>query len=965
MAHTSDLRRHSATRPRTGAGPAKSISPADDSESSVDDEADYVPPREKSNDADSDEDSDSAVDSGGRDLDEEDDVQNIITSTRKANALDSTSEEDTVDGRKRRCRRKSKLPRPQRNTEGESAKENQRPRTEKAKRIDWNTGVGAQARQYLETRYHEWLSGSREHRRSIRVQASDYVAENFSFDDRTAGDSADKWFKNTYARVRRGEIDEPGHSSSQVPEGAGNYGQLTKKDLAPCVSARLFKELPDDERRLWKEKARGERTTWPEGQCFQNQASFTRLLGTLLAQFAGFEAEQVGAVVMHVQVGMRDRDRTVIREQLTVGAREGHQPFSEFEGGPHVEEQERWKRYLAEALPPNPAVRDKRLLFAMDGAPRLPDLPDGATRDHVLSILESYFRALWDHDCPSAGPLEWSEVADRPSTFLGEKWEAAGVPTYTSLSYVKLIMLYGELSDTETRGCAFAFTRTGSVEDGQTASVVLDGTSNRSTSEDNPSAVIAASSDAMIEGLAGHGADPRTPRHGGRTVKVFPTPSPRATPSTSRHGSQTPSARGRTAGVVPSEVRLPSISEVLNAESQDHSAMAENTPAPTTMMGETVVESRNAGMEDAPTVQDHCVPEISASTLHAPSEGFRDDGEGLGAVSAPPKSRRKPVSLILPAEGRRRSTRFRTKEGAGAAVGEGGSGNSTEAGEAAPLDKSSRGDFGASESTTTDGEPASKRRKVSTKDIVGGSGGVAVTSNTVGMSPTVNGASDGGLDGTGGVTERLSGARGAPEHQDESASGAVSRGDVISEQSKGASGSKPRRGKATRGRARGPLRRSSRGKQSAQVEGGELGSGIAQVGVGGHEVSAGKRNVVQGSGGAGDDRAGGSGIAPTVTGGNEVSASKPSIARAIAGGDEGSAGGSGVAQEAGGGLPVSGGGSGVVQAGVKPSVAQAVTGGDEGSGGGNSVAQEAGGGLPVSAVGSAGGSGVVQAGVGA
>ncbi|KAH9848385.1 hypothetical protein C2E23DRAFT_897540 [Lenzites betulinus] len=228
---------------------------------------------------------------------------------------------------------------------------------------------------------------------------------------------------------------------------------------------------------------------------------------------------------------MRNEDGIILRNEMTIGARTDLEcrSFGTFEGGASVEEKDRWERFVAMALPPNPVRGDPRLLVTDEGLPKLPDVDNSWTRDDIVAVLESFFRLSWLHMRPKEAGLQWGTVTAEPTRYLNAPWDSICVRDPTTFSLVEVIVLYTQLLDAQGKGTPFRF-RSG---------------------EDSVGRESDAGVPHVVSGTTTAGArttNPQTPTMGIRVVNVFSSPVHKALTSQrkDRH-SATPAERNTNA----------------------------------------------------------------------------------------------------------------------------------------------------------------------------------------------------------------------------------------------------------------------------------------------------------------------------------------------------------------------------------------------------------------------------------
>ncbi|KAI0360933.1 hypothetical protein OH77DRAFT_738241 [Trametes cingulata] len=522
------------------------------SEESGDDSSSYRGSSDSSDSSSDDDDNEDEEDEDDEDSDENDDGNGI------APLADSSDEEGS-----RAARRRSKKGRPA--GPASEATELDAPHP-KAPRFNWSRGDGLRAQKYLATRYYEWEKASREDRIVILKQAAEHIISEWSFPKHNAGDvwqAAITWLRNQRAALQRGEIREPGgprikataQAAAPGPQGVLErvVGHLTKKIKGRATSAaqlwarahpqevqrkmhgssigerqkvikKLFNKLSEAERGEWKEKAK---VAYTEDQnnpnrCFENQQGFKALLAQLLSQFVGFGPDGVGAVIIDLRVGLREEDGSVSQISLTVGLPPGHAAYNDYEGGADVNEQGRWERFLASALPPNPARRDPQLVYAEDGTPSLPTPDKSWTQEAMASTLDAYYRAIWadgQRGVMFAAAIDWEAIARDPHAYLTSEWHEQGIQEPGTLSWDRIPVVYGNLLKAQAAGAPFRFVHAAKAVPKPTSA------ETEPPVDSVPSAVtvLGASGVVEVDPAAAVPSQPQTPSARSRRV-VYKTP---------------------------------------------------------------------------------------------------------------------------------------------------------------------------------------------------------------------------------------------------------------------------------------------------------------------------------------------------------------------------------------------------------------------------------------------------------
>ncbi|KAI0349353.1 hypothetical protein OH77DRAFT_1272289 [Trametes cingulata] len=478
----------------------------------------------------------------------------------KAPPLDSSDDEDS-----RAAQRRSKKGRPA--GRPSEATDIDAPHS-KAPRFNWSSGNGLRAQKYLATRYYEWETASGEDRKAILRRAAEHIISEWSFPKHNAGDvrqAAVTWLRNQRAALQRGEIQEPGgprvkptalaaaSAPQTVPRNDREVRRLTKKIKDRATSAahlwaranpekvlkklsgssigerqqvvkELFSKLSEAEQREWKDKAKAARTEEQENpnQCFENQQGFEALLARLLTQFVGFGPDGVGAVIIDLRIGLREEDGSVSQTNLTVGLPPNHVAYDSYEGGADVNEQGQWDRFLASALPPNPARRDPRLVYAEDGTPSLPTPDKSWTQEGMASTLDAYYRAIWAEGRRGVNTLsvDWEAITRDPNAYLTKEWQEQGIQEPATLSWDRIPVVYGNLLKAQAAGEPFRFVQAATEAVPQPASTATglpaDSTASGAT-------VLGASGGAQRGSVPPSPYLPQTPSTRYRTV-VYKTP---------------------------------------------------------------------------------------------------------------------------------------------------------------------------------------------------------------------------------------------------------------------------------------------------------------------------------------------------------------------------------------------------------------------------------------------------------
>ncbi|KAJ2991227.1 hypothetical protein NUW54_g8254 [Trametes sanguinea] len=400
------------------------------------------------------------------------------------------SSEDEGDGKHKHARKRT--------TSGDKSARQHAHATAKdrPKRMHWGTIPAAKT--YLEKKFDEWLScGSSEARAKVAEEAAEHVVSTWRY-PQTDGDvrkAVKVWFKNTAQAHRRAQK-QPSEGAQGPGEPVAQQGPGHQLDVAPLLKVvkgrarsasslwaeahpeevepqtrgknigerqrvikQLFESLPADEQATWRQKARDHRTSSRSNPdaCFDNQRDFSRILGTILYQFPGFNYDQIGAAIIHVNLAMRDIHGDVIREQLTVGIPEDQPSFAEFEGGPTTQEQDRWRRYIAAALPSNPIRRDSRLEYAPDGRPLLRDFDNAWNRDQLACVLEAYLSAMWAF-AGHPGRPDWEAIRRTPADYLPDSWiSRCRFNEPSQLGLLELVLMYDALRKGEGSPAPFEF----------------------------------------------------------------------------------------------------------------------------------------------------------------------------------------------------------------------------------------------------------------------------------------------------------------------------------------------------------------------------------------------------------------------------------------------------------------------------------------------------------------------------
>ncbi|KAI0349067.1 hypothetical protein OH77DRAFT_1432395 [Trametes cingulata] len=522
----------------------KDVRPTDDS---ADDSSSY---RDSPNeDSSSDEDADS---------EDEDEGNDNHANDGRAPLDDSSDDEDS-----RAAPRRSKKGRLAGKASEATDVDAPRPR---APRFNWSSGDGLRAQKYLATRYYEWATASREARIVILRRSAEHIITEWSFPKHNAGDvrqAAVTWLRNQRAALQRGEILEPGgprvKPAGQAAASGAHHGtrderevrRLTKKIKTRATSAaqlwaransdkvlenlrgssigerqqvvkELFNKLSEAERREWKEKAKAAQVEEEKNpnRCFENQQGFEALLARLLTQFVGFGPDGVGAVIIDLRIGLREEDGSVSQTSLTVGLPPGHAAYDGYEGGADVNEQGRWERFLASALPPNPPRRDPRLVYAEDGTPSLPTPDKSWTQEGMASTLDAYYRAIWAEGRRGVNTVsvDWEAITRDPNAYLTKEWQEQGIQEPATLSWDRIPVVYGNLLRAQAAGEPFRFVQAATEAVPRLASAA---TGTPADSTPSGATILGAGSGAQRRSVPP--SLPQTPSTRSRTV-VYTTP---------------------------------------------------------------------------------------------------------------------------------------------------------------------------------------------------------------------------------------------------------------------------------------------------------------------------------------------------------------------------------------------------------------------------------------------------------
>ncbi|TFK81368.1 hypothetical protein K466DRAFT_604562 [Polyporus arcularius HHB13444] len=245
--------------------------------------------------------------------------------------------------------------------------------------------------------------------------------------------------------------DHPGViEESREKDGIGDWRTTVHK---------LWEALPADEQEEYRRQAREAKAARERGdEWFENQPYFPRLAAALLSLFPGFERGKVGACIMYLMIATRDVHGEVHNHRYTIGVRKNAPLFNVFEGGPAPDERDRWSRYVVQQLEPNPISRDPRLVYSGGSAPKLPDFENSWTHDFIASILDAFFRAIWQLVCnDTTAELDWVAVASEPARFLPPAWLECGISDPTKIGLLKLALLYDKLLTAQNTADPFRF----------------------------------------------------------------------------------------------------------------------------------------------------------------------------------------------------------------------------------------------------------------------------------------------------------------------------------------------------------------------------------------------------------------------------------------------------------------------------------------------------------------------------
>ncbi|KAH9858368.1 hypothetical protein C2E23DRAFT_880994 [Lenzites betulinus] len=498
---------------------------------------------------------------------------------------DSTDGEDSLNAanehiRRKKKRRKHAQPATRSDASEGGSDDEDLAHSSRHRRIDWSHGVGRKARDYMQGRYDEWAN-CLEHatRLGVLQEVQEHVVKNFRFPHHNSGDvrkCVKTWFRNTLRRVRTtATLPQPNAPAETVPgdvpvplvadiakelkkaiKGRARSGAaLWAQENASTVQAhkegkgigdwqravkRAFKGLPEEEQAEWRARAKihGSQPNANPNQCYDNQQLLPQLLGRVLNDFPGHGAQNFGPVVIYVRVGMRNREGVILREELTVGAREDLQcrSYASFEGGAEVDEHDRWERFLAMALPPNPIRGDPRLMITAEGRALLPQVDNGWSRDDIVAVLESYFRLSWAHVRGREDTLDWTTIITTPTEYLNAPWDNRCTCEPSKLNLVQVILLYSQLLDAQEGGDAFDF------RGPQVLAQVGPTTATHGGSAASPPTPVMH--ERRVTPYV-H-STPHTPAVGTRFMKVYPTPM-RQSSASIRQPSGTPNMQDRDA----------------------------------------------------------------------------------------------------------------------------------------------------------------------------------------------------------------------------------------------------------------------------------------------------------------------------------------------------------------------------------------------------------------------------------
>ncbi|KAL1945896.1 hypothetical protein VTO73DRAFT_1898 [Trametes versicolor] len=292
-----------------------------------------------------------------------------------------------------------------------------------ARRIEWKTHfVPAQA--YLASRFREWNIATKNSAAAVVIDAAQYVVKHWDFTGYPAEDvrkAVRNWCnhkkqfdkagepiattrksKKTHPLLARMKGRGPAASTlwarahpDRVDEELGEGDNIGDRQK---VVARLFNNLPAEEKEYWRRKvleAKEERAGNPD-QCFINQIDIADVLADVMQELNGYGCEQIGAAVFHLQFAVRDIEGKIESKEFTCGHMVDEQPFMEFEGGTPQSESDRWARFIGLSLPPNPQRRNVRLKYDTTGHPLLPQWNDDWNKTQSADVFKVFLDATWN-----------------------------------------------------------------------------------------------------------------------------------------------------------------------------------------------------------------------------------------------------------------------------------------------------------------------------------------------------------------------------------------------------------------------------------------------------------------------------------------------------------------------------------------------------------------------------------------
>ncbi|THH17938.1 hypothetical protein EUX98_g9036 [Antrodiella citrinella] len=263
--------------------------------------------------------------------------------------------------------------------------------------------------------------------------------------------AAQLWAETTTELIRATLQEEQDRDHFPNSEAVGRRSQIV---------ARLFRDLPEEERKGWETKAvslsrESESCHSTSKDIYENQEVLSDALCMLLGELVGSGYGQIGEACFSLRAAYKTRDGLIDHFDISIGTTRDLISFNNFKGGPSAEEDDRWCSFYKQVLAQTVTSRNVTVVV-----PTLPSWDPTWPIEATKLVLQNFIKAHWEyaHRTRTVAPAEvsWARLAD-PSYGLSEEWITAGLDQFVDLDHLATIGLYSNMFRAQNTSHAFMF----------------------------------------------------------------------------------------------------------------------------------------------------------------------------------------------------------------------------------------------------------------------------------------------------------------------------------------------------------------------------------------------------------------------------------------------------------------------------------------------------------------------------